>query len=68
MKAQNLRHRVTTAGITEWHDTELSCQGLRILARMVARHYLDREVARKVNNDTKAKVKNYSGRQNSEDG
>lgn len=53
---------MTTAKTTEWHDTELSHQGLRILARMIARCHLEKEVARKPKKDTSAEVKSHSGR------
>jgi len=38
--------------IIEPYNTELSQQGLRILARMVARHQLEKKIAIKRKNDS----------------
>lgn len=61
MKAKNSRRRLTTTRTTERHDTELSHQGLRVLARMVARRHLGNEVAHEANRDASTEVGSHSG-------
>ena len=59
MKGHNPRRRVTMARTAEWHGTEFSHQGLRILARMIARRHLAKGATSKVSEDTSAEVKSH---------
>ena len=59
VKGRNLVLRVTADKTNEWHNTELSHQGLCILARMIARHHLEKGEIRRANEDTNDEVKSH---------